>query len=101
MKNKESEETENNFTDKNEPELPINLDNYKMFNYPPNDHDFDLYAPANQSVSFYSSFTYNFKTDLKVNFNFVTQFQSDNEINIFEPNESNDATEEVRHFAHF
>ena len=95
------EQTENDSADENEPELSIELDNYEMFDYPPDDHDPDPYAPADHSASSYSSSTYNSETDPEVDFNLVTQFQSNDEINIFEPNESDDAAEEVRHSAHF
>ena len=101
MKNEESEGTDYNSADESESELLIDLDNYEMFNYPPDDHNPDPYAPANQSASSYSSSTYNFETDPEVDFNFVTQLQLDDEINISEPNESDDVAEEVRHFAHF
>ena len=101
MKNEESEGTENNSADENEPELLIDLDNYKMFDYPPNDHDPDPYALVDQSVSSYSSSTYNSETDPEVDFNFITQSQPNDKINISEPNKSDDAAEEVRHFAHF
>ena len=101
MKNEESEGTENNSADEIESKLLINLDNYEMFDYPPDDHDPDPYAPADQSASPYSSSTYNFETDPEIDFNLITQSQLDDEINISEPNESNDAAEEVRHFAHF
>ena len=84
-----------------EPELLIDFDNYEMLNYPPDDHDSDPYDPVDQFASPYSSSTYNFETDPKVDFNLVTQSQPDDEINIFEPNKSNDAAEEVRHSAHF
>ena len=50
MKDEESEGTDYNSADKNEPKLLIDLDNYEMFNYPPNDHDPDPYDPANQCV---------------------------------------------------
>ena len=53
MKDEESEGTENNSADENESELPIDLDNYEMFIYPPGDHDPDPYAPADQSASSY------------------------------------------------
>ena len=101
MKDEESEGTDYNSTDENKPELLIDLDNYEMFDYPPDDHDPDPYAPADQSTSPYSSSTYNSETDSKVDFNFVTQSQPDDEINISEPNESDDAAEEVRHSACF
>ena len=101
MKDEESEGTENNSANENEPELLIDLDNYEMFDYPPDDYDPDPYAPANQSASPYSSSTYNSETDFEVDFNFVTQSQPDDEINISEPNESDDAAEEVRHSAYF
>ena len=101
MKDEESEGTENDSADENEPELLIDLDNYEMFIYSPDDHDPDPYAPVDQSASPYSSSTYNFETDSEVDFNFVTQPQPDDKINISEPNESNDAAEEVRHSAHF
>ena len=71
MKNEESEGTENDSVDENEPELLIDLDNYEMFNYPPNDHDPDPYTLVDQSVSSYSSSTYNFETNPEVDFNFV------------------------------
>ena len=60
MKDKESEGIENDSADENEPKLLIDFDNYKMFNYPPDDHDPDPYALADQSVSSYSSFTYEY-----------------------------------------
>ena len=101
MKDEESEGTENNSANENEPELLIDFDNYEMLNYPPDDHDPDSYAPADQSVSPYSSSIYNFETDPKVDFNFVTQSQPDDEINISESNEFDDAAEEVRHSACF
>ena len=101
MKDEESEGTDYDSADENEPELLIDLDNYEMFNYPPDDHDPDPYDPANQSASPYSSSTYNSETDPEVDFNLVTQSQPDDEINISEPNESDDAAEEVRHSAHF
>ena len=101
MKNKESEETENDSANENKPELLIDLDNYKMFIYPPDDHNFDSYVLVDQFASSYSSFTYNFETDLEVDFNFLTQSQLNDEINISELNKSNDAAEKVRHSAHF
>ena len=101
MKDEESEGTDYDSVDENEPELLINLDNYEMFNYPPDDHDPDPYDPADQSASPYSSSTYNFETNPEVDFNFVTQSQPDDEINISEPNESDDAAKEVKHSAHF
>ena len=101
MKNEESEGTDYDSTNKNELELPIDLDNYEMFNYPPDDHDPDPYAPANQSASPYSSFTYNSETDSEVDFNLITQPQPDDEINIFESNESDNAAKEVRYSACF
>ena len=85
MKDEESEGTDYDSADKNEPELPINLNNYEMFNYPPDDHDPDPYDPADQSASPYSSSTYNSETDSEVDFNLVTQSQPDDEINISEP----------------
>ena len=101
MKDEESEGTDYDSADENEPELLINLNNYEMFDYPPDDHDPDPYDPADQSASPYSSSTYNSETDPEVDFNLVTQSQPDDEINISEPNESDDAAEEVRHSAHF
>ena len=101
IKDEESEGTDYNSTDENEPELLIDLDNYEMFDYPPDDHDSDSYDPADQSASPYSSSTYNSETDPEVDFNLVTQFQPDDEINISEPNESDDAAKEVRHSACF
>ena len=68
MKDEESEGIDYNSADENEPELLIDLDNYEMFNYPPNDHDPDPYAPADQSASPYSSSTYNSETDPEVDF---------------------------------
>ena len=93
--------TDYDSADENEPELSTDLDNYEMFDYPPDDHDPDPYDPADQSASPYSSSTYNSETDPEVDFNLVTQSQPDDEINISEPNESDDAAEEVRHSAHF
>ena len=73
MKNEESEGIENDSADENEPELLIDLDNYKMFIYSSNNHDANPYALANQSISSCFSSTYNFETNLKVDFNFITQ----------------------------
>ena len=73
IKDEESERIDNNFTDENELKLLIDLDNYEMFNYLPNDYDPDSYALANQSASSYSFSTYNSETDLEVDFNLVIQ----------------------------
>ena len=101
MKNEESERTENDSADENELELLIDFNNYEMFNYPPNNYNPDPYALADQSVSSYSSFTYDSETDPEVDFNFVTQSQLNDEINISKPNESDNTAKEVRYSACF